>query len=369
MNPTAKYSKITIIGGGICGLSVAFALHIRGYHNIHLLEAHNWPNALGSSHSHSRITRSAYSSPFYVSLMKEAHEKYWPLLSQHLKKKLLHPCPGIFFGPHTGLIQSYADAVRAVDAHVEPITITAAREQFPQFFFHQDDLVLLDHTAGVLAAEDTILGLVAYLKEKGVSIYEKTPITHIDNEENPHTHQGVFPTDVLISCAGPWTPKLFPILSTQLLPMRQRVFYMKARKGWKIGIPDFPVWVEVGHTLAENWYGLPEFGSTGFKLARHRLTGDIDDPDATPIILEEHRSEAIEKALSRFPCTEGFIEKEEHCIYTMRQNEDYLIDRISSKTIVASGFSGHGFKLAPLCGDRIVDIMEGKDTLLPFRIS
>jgi glycine/D-amino acid oxidase-like deaminating enzyme len=144
------------------------------------------------------------------------------------------------------------------------------------------------------------------------------------------------------------------------------VFYMKTNKGTDISLPQFPVWVEVGYSLAEHWYGLPQFGAPGFKIARHRLTGPSNHPDKKPEILDIHRREAINKTRERIPSATGIILREEHCIYTMRSNEDYLIDSLSSKTIVASGFSGHGFKLAPLCGDRIVDIVEGKQASRQF---
>ena len=141
---------------------------------------------------------------------------------------------------------------------------------------------------------------------------------------------------------------------------------MDAPEETQINLPHFPVWVEVGHSLAENWYGLPQFDSLGFKVARHRLTGPSNDPDETPQILESHRQEAIKKTTERIPTSSGIILREENCIYTMRENEHYLIDSLSPKTIVASGFSGHGFKLAPLCSDRIVDILEGKQSPTPF---
>ena len=52
----------------------------------------------------------------------------------------------------------------------------------------------------------------------------------------------------------------------------------------------------------------------------------------------------------------------------MRENEDYLIDFHPdlSQVIIASGFSGHGFKLAPLCGELMVDMIEGKKPPAPF---
>ena len=137
--------EIAIIGGGICGLSTAFAIQRRGYKNITLFESQTWPNPKGSSHSHSRITRSAYSSPFYVELMQKAHNYHWPQLEEALNKKLIYPCKGLFFGPKDGLIQDYYEAVTAVGVHVDPITKKQAEDIFPQICFNSDDFILNKH--------------------------------------------------------------------------------------------------------------------------------------------------------------------------------------------------------------------------------
>ena len=360
-------TQITIIGGGICGLSTAFALYNRGYHNIRILEAQDWPNPLGSSHGHSRITRSAYSSLFYVNLMRRAHKEIWPRLEKLLKKTLVYPCNGIFFGPHDGHIQSYSNSVREAGVRVEPISKNQAQVQFPQFSFWPSDTILLDHTAGVIAAEQTISSLISFLHEKGIALLPNTTVRHID-QNSIHTSKSIFHSDWIISCAGPWTSTLFPFLSKELSPIRQQVFYMGAKQTATISIPQFPVWVEVGQSIQENWYGLPQFGRMGFKLARHRLHGISNDPDALPKISAAHRREAQEKAEIRFPIYSGEILFEESCIYTMREKEDYLIDFHPQipQLIIASGFSGHGFKLAPLCGELMVDMIEGGKAPYPF---
>lgn len=355
--------NIAIIGGGVYGLCTAFALIQRGYRSITLFESGSWPNRNASSHGHSRITRSAYSSSFYVRLMQEAHNISWPALEKELGTQLLHPCSGIFFGPEDGLIQQYQSAVQEAGARVEPIPFPQAAKQFPQFSFHHNDLVLFDQTAAVIAAQQTISGLLRYLKAHNVSLHPQTRVQSIQgNTLIIDGKEHVF--DQIVCCAGPWTTKLFPELKGILRPHRQRVFYMEAHEEYNISAPDFPVWVEVGHRMDDNWYGLPQFGQQGFKIAHHRLDGSVDDPDALSIIQEEHRNDARNKVRDRLPAGTGRIIEEELCIYTMKDNEDFLIDRLASNShvVVAGGFSGHGFKLAPRCAEIIVDALEQKQT-------
>ena len=78
----------------------------------------------------------------------------------------------------------------------------------------------------------------------------------------------------------------------------------------------------------------------------------------------------------------------ERCVYTMTPDEGFIIDRVPATSsggdddvIVAAGFSGHGFKLAPVIGRLLADMAlaaiggHGVDsavldkTLEPFRLS
>ena len=72
----------------------------------------------------------------------------------------------------------------------------------------------------------------------------------------------------------------------------------------------------------------------------------------------------------RIPAGTGRIIEEELCIYTMKDNEDFLIDRLPGHphVVVAGGFSGHGFKLAPRCANIIVDALEQKPTPPQFQL-
>lgn len=51
----------------------------------------------------------------------------------------------------------------------------------------------------------------------------------------------------------------------------------------------------------------------------------------------------------------------EPCIYTMTKDEDFIIDRIPTRPniVVGAGFSGHGFKLAPVVGRILVQLALG----------
>ena len=105
-----------VVGGGINGLATAHALLKLGVTSLALLEQFSLGHGQGSSHGRSRITRSSYTSPKYVELMQLVHKTLWPEWEAEAGQVLLHPNPGIFFGPG---IDPYRDGLHGVPQVLE----------------------------------------------------------------------------------------------------------------------------------------------------------------------------------------------------------------------------------------------------------
>ena len=55
------------------------------------------------------------------------------------------------------------------------------------------------------------------------------------------------------------------------------------------------------------------------------------------------------------------------CLYTTTPDSNFVVDRVGEVT-VAAGFSGHGFKFAPVIGELVADLVDGRSRALePFR--
>ena len=98
---------VLVIGAGINGLSTCYHLAGMGVSRIGLIEQFQLAHNRGSSHSHSRITRSAYVNAHYVRLMQLAHHQEWPRLEKDADTQLIFPTPGCFFGPPGSKYESY----------------------------------------------------------------------------------------------------------------------------------------------------------------------------------------------------------------------------------------------------------------------
>ena len=362
-----------VIGGGINGLSTLYHLERLGCRRSGLLEQFDAGHEWGSSHGQSRVSRTAYIDPVYIRLMQVVRTQEWPRLERDACVSLIHPTPGCFFGPPGGKQENYAKANAEVGANVEEVDAKVASKRFPQFDFQDGAHVLLDHDAALVAAADTVYALTRIAEEKQLPIHKRTKVTSIDLDQNPvliNTNTGTYQTERLVVTAGPWSSELLPFLKPDLKVARQTVGYFEmAGDPEDYRIPNFPVWGNLGEEHQGVYYGLPEFGRKGMKIARHVTAGLDDDPneyrDAAEVDIRDLR-QFIEEQF-RDPVA-AFIDSET-CLYTNTATEDFIIDQHPNHPNVAigAGFSGHGFKFGPLTGRILAELaMNGTSTVTEF---
>lgn len=357
-----------VLGGGINGLATAHALQKQGVASLAVLEQFHLGHTQGSSHGRSRITRSTYSTPKYVELMQLVHGKLWPEWEAEAGQPLLHPNPGIFFGPG---VDEYRDSLRQVPQvleHIEEIAAAEARRRFPPFLFPDSDKVLVDHTCAVVAADRTMRFLANCLQSH---LLEGCQVQSIDSGPTItlDTTRGTMHCERLIVTAGPWTSRLLPALQPNLRPAHQDVGYFELEDGNVSGeVGRFPVWVYAGERADDSFYGLPEFERPGVKLARHRTGPHGDNPDR-PIgqQLPEAAAEDLRQfARQQWSCPLRLVGYDA-CIYTNTVSEDFVLDNWPDdpRIVVGAGFSGHGFKLAPLTGRILAELALFQRTSMP----
>jgi len=117
--------------------------------------------------------------------------------------------------------------------------------------------------------------------------------------------------------------------------------------------------------------------------AYHGTTGDNINPDQRDD-LSKQNPEAYRKLIehqrkiiaSMFPGvkTEGGPAINETCIYTLTPDSDFILDTHPEHPglVIAAGFSGHGFKMAPEVGEALADMASGKKPkydMSPFSVA
>ncbi|MBL8695411.1 MAG: N-methyl-L-tryptophan oxidase [Planctomycetes bacterium] len=365
---------VVIIGAGVHGLATAWQLARRGVRSVTILEQFEVGHARGSSHGAARITRSSYASLVYAQMMRTARLEEWPALEKDAGEQLIHPCEGCFFGPEKGPFAEYLAVAERLDrTEVERLDRATAQQRFPMFRFEEGDACLIDRTAGVVAADRTVAALARLAAAGGVEILTSTRVLAIDRSRDPmdvHTNRGRLETEKLILTVGPWIGALVPEIALATTPIRQSVGYFELDGApQSMELPQFPVWVYSEPGPNGLWYGLPAFGTSGVKAAQHRTAGRRDDPDdeaaaseAELAHIEAFLGRRIRWAVKRRVSAET-------CFYTMTANEDYILAQHPGdpRVTIGAGFSGHGFKLAPVSGRILAELaLDGRSTVSAY---
>ena len=347
---------IVIVGAGINGLATAYQLtHEKGI-KIGIIEQFSVGHTKGSSHGLSRIFRSTYLNPVYTQLARIALLKEWPALEKTAGHNLLYPNPRCIFGSGPDYESIIEAALKShSQQEVQLLGVIEARNRFPQFKFLDPSPVLLDHTSQVIAAEKTILALERLIRTRNVPIYENTEVLEIHSHSNGialETTKGVFRSARVILTVGPWIRQV----SEKFNPIQQIVGYYSLKgpmENYQIGL--FPNWVYYGKDI---FYGLPEFGCKGIKIAQDVTSGKPSQENTLEPFIGRHFVEPIVQ-----------VEKIEHCFYTMTPTQDFVIDFLSRdpRILIGSACSGHAFKFAPLTGKILSQLaLEGKTTIEAF---
>ncbi|MBI3925619.1 MAG: N-methyl-L-tryptophan oxidase [Armatimonadetes bacterium] len=361
----AEPFDVLVVGAGINGLSALYHLS-RRCSRVGLVEQYRLGHERGSSHGHSRITRVTYSDPKYVALAHRAQTQDWPGLEAECSQQLLIPCEGCYFGPG---IRPFMDALEQVPPArqmVEVLTPKEARGRFAPFPFKDSESVVVDHSGGLLAAARILDALAALARSRGAEILEETAVQELELEPDPmlvRTNRGELRCRRLVIAAGPWTSRWIPPLREHLRVTRQVIGYFRPEgpaERWQPG--SFPVWVRIGRSPEDFFYGLPEFGRPGLKLARHNTTRAIANADAVAFPTPDEIGELQDFLREHLGLPTVTFEGAENCLYTNAPGENFVLAALpgNERVVVASGFTGHGFKFGPVTGAILSDlVLEG----------
>ncbi len=370
-----RYAAV-VIGGGVMGLAALEALSRRTREPIALVERFAVGHPHGSSHGAARIARSTYADPLYARLMRRAELEDWARLERDADERLLHRSPGVFFGADAGPIDAYRDAVRSAglgDDLVEELCPTEARRRHPALRFERCAYVLDDRTCAVVAAERTVRALARLAAARGARIFTHTAVLALEVGGGGCrivTAAGVLVAERVIVAAGAWTSRLVPGLADRLTVLRQTVAYLRPAsdaEGFRLG--RVPLWVEIGSETSGLHYALPDLDAGLLKIARHRLDGAADDPDAGCDADGAEVARLRDRAARELAIAVGDVARAETCLYTCTSDEDFILDRLPGepRVIVGAGFSGHGFKFAPLVGRILAELaLDGQSSVPEF---
>jgi sarcosine oxidase len=328
------------------------------------------PHDRGSHTGATRVFRTAYAEhPAYVPLAQRAG-LLWDKLGAEERTTFLHRTGMLSLGPpDSTLISGIRASAAAHQLVIEDLSREQIRSRFPAFEVPAGWEGVFEPDAGWI---DVDASLLSGLNQAALAGADLRMNTRVDDWEwtgdafTVKTSAGAFIARRLVVTAGAWMSRILADLALPLKVLRKLLIWVN---------PLRPVCLPVFASARDFFYGFPNIGGQGVKLAIHwsegTSTGNVDEGGQEPTADEvrpvlEAAAELLPSLAGPLPDAFKRVLKTKTCFYTMTPDEHFLIDRHPHfpNLIFAAGFSGHGFKFAPAIGEALAELaVTGRSTL------
>ena len=350
----SKAERVAVVGGGVMGLASASALARRGYRAT-LFERGAIGHDRGSSWGPVRIFRLAYEQPEYVRAGLRARE-LWRELERRSATAILSQTGGIDLGDPIGVAAVRA-AYESAGAEHRTLSRAEAAGRWPDVKLSGE--VLFQPDAGVIRAEVAVRALLAEAVEAGAEIRERAAVTVESTSEAVlvRTDAGRDEFDAAVLAVGAWTEGVAsPMIAVPPLRVSEEFpleFHVPGASALPVGIEHrgagqpLGYWLPVGGDLVKG----------GLHASGRRLADPDDRGGECPPSLAEQVSAYVAGRLRDVDGAPRSLRT--GCLYDRTVDDHFIIER-AGDVVVLGGFSGHGFKFAPLIGELAADLVTGE---------
>lgn len=364
--------KVAVIGGSSWGGWIALKLLEAGL-DVTVVEPGNAGHELSGSGGYSRIIRATYGGDATYAEMVSLAFREWQEYSQKWRTQLIQNTGQLWlFREAPNYARRSLPQMQQYGHVLEEWSIAEVRRRYPAFFLDDIRYAFFEPGAGFIAASDACLQVQQQVIKRGakwLSLSGKpgTPDKGRLSELLLSNGERVV-ADWYIFAAGAWNPLLFPeLLHDKIYLSRHEVSFFAAGAPQKL--PQLPIWLDFD-SEGILFYGIPhkEPGiKVSFDQRNYRLPSAVvpRKPDAA---LTERNRQYLAR---RLPFTQGStLTNSRVCIYDNSLDGDFILDlhTEADNVLIASGTSGHGYKMGPAIGQMVADTITGQKSL-PERFS
>jgi sarcosine oxidase len=354
-------ADVAVVGLGAIGAMAAWRLAVRG-HAVHGYERFGIGHDRGASSGQTRrFSVQSQREPRLTPLALEALD-LWRGLEHATGRRLLHPVGGVVLGPADApaLVAAYKSAAAAGLDH-EWLDSGELKARYPQHLVRPADAGVVDPHAGFLRPELAVITATRRAQELGATLFDHTRVLGVEPDDDGvvvRTERGSRRYGHVVVAPGARARDLVPVAGTTVLPRRVvQAWYLP----YDIGRyrPDvFGVFERVGDV---NAYGFPTIDGATIKIGiyttGHPIVYDTENPPLTvgPALVRYFR----DTVATYFPGVHP------DPVTTTVGIEGYTTDGQpllgpapgARRVILACGFSGAGFKFAPVFADIAADLV------------
>ena len=360
---------VIVVGLGVMGSSAAYQLVQRGQ-KVLAIDAFEPGHARGSSHGESRIIRQAYhEAPDYVPLIWRAYDQ-WRELESESGASLLFVNGGLIVGAPDGrTVQGTMRSGELYGLPYEPLSAREVGRSYPGVTLPDELMAVLDPNAGYLLASKAVKVFQDLAKQHGAKLRFAEPVTRWEVDGGGvrvETNHETWRADRLVLAAGPWSGQFLAEIGLPLTVQRvANAHFQSTRQDLFDGshAPIFSMLIPEGH-----FYAIPGSKDIGFKIGRHDNLQTVAPDDVAQPVSDDEIAMFQQVLDTYLPGAGGPVISTLTCLYTMTPDKHFIIDQHPKheQVAIACGFSGHGFKFAPVIGEVLADLVIDGDTRHPI---
>lgn len=357
-------AKIGVIGVGTMGSMTMWQLARKGVTSVIGFEQFNIGHDRSAAGGESRAFRTAYlEGSEYVPLLLDSY-KQWRQLEQETNMNLLTLNGGLMIGNERhGSMKNILDCVYTFNLDHEIIDEKQAKTYYPQHPLKAGEFMLLDKQAGFLRPELSVLTAARKAKELGATIYRNKTVHSI----NPYSggvkvkvDDKIFEFEKIIVTSGPWLKQILPIYENYFEVNRLLLTWFTSESMNQFNPERFPIFVRMTKDI--DIFGVPTLDGHMVKIAPVSARGDgsVLNPNAMDRNVPMRDIEKLIQGVKTY-LPDLIPEPIRVSAYMDGYTSDHnpLVGFVPGyeNVMVMGGFSGHGFKLAPIMGKIAADLL------------
>lgn len=339
-------SRVAVVGGGIMGAMTAAHL-IRLGARVTVYDPHVMGDGPGASVDTGRSFRVHYGEDRDLVALAVRSHRLWKEWEVEWGRPLLR-------GTGKVLIEEKGDrhafeswrTMRRMGLRADRLSGSMVAGEWPGFLA---GAATVDRMGGVLEPQVILRALNVWLKAHGVRFRgeasDVSPRRVTDNA-------GERRYDSVVLTAGAWTSRF---VDAPMEVTRQELVYFDAS-----ALGDRLERLPVFSHMESGFYAIPTVRDGRIKVANHH-PGPAGHPDGDDRQVSPDFECAARAFLARHlpELADADVVRRYVCFYSGTPDRDFILDRTQGGLTIGAGFSGHGFKFAPLVGRLLAQLALG----------